>query len=113
MKVKLKSRYASAKMNAGAGSIIDVPEKEAVELVGGGFAEYCKESKVVNTAAQTKPDTADLEDKKTDESEDVQAKDQEETLSDTSENSENGAKEGNSIGNKIANAIGLNKNKVK
>ena len=46
MKVKLKSRYASAKMNAGAGSIIDVPEKEAVELVGGGFAEYCKESKV-------------------------------------------------------------------
>jgi len=43
MKVKLKSRYASAKMNAGAGSIIDVPEKEAVELVGGDFAEYCQE----------------------------------------------------------------------
>ena len=46
MMIKLKTRYASPKMNAGAGSIIDVPEKEAVELVGGGFAEYCQESKV-------------------------------------------------------------------
>ncbi|MBN1807190.1 MAG: hypothetical protein JW837_18230 [Sedimentisphaerales bacterium] len=46
MKVKLRTTYASPKITAVSGSVIDVPEKEAVDLVGGGFAEYCKESKV-------------------------------------------------------------------
>jgi hypothetical protein len=46
MKVKLRTTYASPKITAVSGSVIDVPEKEAVALVDGGFAEYCKETKV-------------------------------------------------------------------
>ena len=53
MKVKLRTTYASPKITAVSGSVIDVPEKEAVALVEGGFAEYCKESKV--EAAVKKP----------------------------------------------------------
>lgn len=46
MKVLLRTNYASPSHNILAGNHIDVSEKEAVELVEGGFAEYCEATKV-------------------------------------------------------------------
>lgn len=57
MRIRLRTTYASPKVTAVGGSIIDVPEKEAVELVSGGYAEYCKETKV-ETATMPQKETA-------------------------------------------------------
>jgi hypothetical protein len=67
MRVKLRTTYASPKITALPGSVIDVPEKEAVDLVGGGFAEYCKESKV-ETVEKKSQKPAKAKDSKKDES---------------------------------------------
>ena len=49
MRILMNATIASPKVNAIAGQIVDVPEKQAVNLVGKGYAEYCKET-VVETA---------------------------------------------------------------
>ena len=65
MKIKLRTTYASPKITAVSGSIIDVPEKEAVELVSGGYAEYCnaqhafrQETKVETTMKEPQKEIA-------------------------------------------------------
>ena len=46
MKVKMITTMAGPKGTARPGTIIDVPEKQAIDMVAGKYAEYCKESKV-------------------------------------------------------------------
>jgi len=40
MKIKMKGAWQSPDRSARAGQVIDVPEKQAVKLVGNGSAEY-------------------------------------------------------------------------
>jgi hypothetical protein len=52
MRVKMRTTIANAKITAIAGSVIDVPEKEAAELIKGGYAEIVKEAPVKAAAKQ-------------------------------------------------------------
>ncbi len=46
MKVRMRTRYASASRNVAPGMIANVPDAEAKTLVDGGYAEYVKASAV-------------------------------------------------------------------
>lgn len=46
MKVKMKTTFAGPNGTARPGTIIDVTEKQAIDLVSGKYAEYVKESTV-------------------------------------------------------------------
>jgi hypothetical protein len=52
MRVKMRTTIANAKITAIAGSVIDVTEKEAEELLKGGYAEQIKAAPVKAAAKQ-------------------------------------------------------------
>jgi hypothetical protein len=52
MRVKMRTTIANAKITAIAESVIDVTEKEAEELLKGGYAEQVKEVPVKAAAKQ-------------------------------------------------------------
>jgi hypothetical protein len=53
MRVKMRTTIANAKITAIAGSVIDVTEKEAEELLKGGYAEQVKETPAKAVTKQT------------------------------------------------------------
>ena len=59
MKIKMKTCSAGPEGVHGVGSIRDVPEKKAVQLVGDGFAEY-----VGSVEKEGGPETVSLDDMK-------------------------------------------------
>lgn len=63
MKVKMRTTIANAKITAIAGSVIDVTDKEADELVKGGYAEQVKEAsvKAVTKEADEEPENQSIE----------------------------------------------------
>ena len=56
MRVKMRTCIANAKVTAIAGSVIDVSEKEAAELIKGGYAEAVKEKKAEPVKTNIKSD---------------------------------------------------------
>lgn len=106
MKIRLRTTYASPKITAVSGSVIDVSKKEADELVSGGYATYEKEAKA-KTAIKTQPENTATQTGKP-------AGDAPETNTNGSENEENQqgeAAKGNTLIDKAKNALGLNKDK--
>ncbi len=58
MKIKLKSNYAGANLSAAAGSVIDLPEVEARQLVAAKYATFVDGAVLETTAVAGAPERA-------------------------------------------------------